>query len=172
MYIIVICNQYWSHTEQIKHNQTSEPIRGLICTWFQQCLSKQKCIPGSVNFNFYICQMAYARKFKSFSYYNRHTFYQPIITIIVIPPILCSSRLNFTNSFVVNRNPDQPRIEMFKHELSVIIIQIGILSKKRDDYKYERCYIVVFLMECESFYSSNSFFLDFGNILNMYTIDF
>ena len=128
MYIIVICNQYWSHLEQIKHNQTSEPIRGLIWTWFQHCLSKQKCIPGSVNFNFYICQIGYARKFESFSYYNRHTFYQPIITIIVIPPILCSSRLNFTNSFVVNRNPDQPRIEMFKHELSVIIIQTDILS--------------------------------------------
>ena len=70
----------------------------------------------------------------------------------------------FYEFFVVNRNPDQPRIEMFKHELSVIIIQIGILSKKRDDYKWERCYIVVFLMDCESFYSSNYFFLDFRNI--------
>ena len=98
--IIVICNQYWSHTEQIK-TQSNVGTN----TWFDlyvipaKCLSKQQFIPGSVNFNFYICQMAYARKLKSFSYYNRHTFYQPIITIIVIPSILCSSRLNFTNSF-------------------------------------------------------------------------
>ena len=97
--IIVICNQYWSHTEQIK-TQSNVGTN----TWFDlyvnstKCLSKQTFIPGSVNFNFYICQMAYAREFKSFSYYNRHTFYQPIITIIVVPSILYSSRLNFTNS--------------------------------------------------------------------------
>ena len=28
----------------------------------------------------------------------------------------------------INKDPDQPRIDMFKHELSVIIIQTGILS--------------------------------------------
>jgi hypothetical protein len=109
--IVIVVTYIEVDTEQTKRQSTSEPINIWFDLYGYKCSLSKQIYSLECHFHFYLCQTAYTR-FKSFSYFNRHGFDQPIITIIIRYYVLPVSICRIQPLWIKTQNPKLKHVRM------------------------------------------------------------